>query len=49
METAVWIEDVEDDEPSCFAEEDCVRELFRDAPPDCLFCALGDLGEEDDE
>jgi hypothetical protein len=34
-----------------FEEDDIVSvdDLLRDAPPGCLFCRLGDLGEGEDD
>ena len=38
----------EDDLP-CLAREACVRDLLRDAPPDCLYCRLEVLSDGDDQ
>ena len=40
----------EDDslEDSCLAQESCIEELLRAAPPGCLYCALRKFEDEDD-
>lgn len=48
MEIVEWYGQVDDDdEYSCLAREDCIEELLSDAPTDCLYCRLGELGDED--
>jgi len=44
------VEDLDDDflDLSCLAQEDCVRQMVRDSPTGCLYCALGDLDDEED-
>ncbi len=32
----------------CLAREDCIEDLLRDAPADCLYCRLAELDEGDD-
>jgi len=48
MEMVDWDELAEDESSDPFCEP-CVKELLRDAPADCLYCRLGDLGDGADD
>ena len=37
------------DDLPCFARDECLNDLLREAPANCLYCRLADLDDGDDE